>query len=153
MWFAMLGAFQMLGSSMKDTGTAVITMKDCNAEIPPEPIEISAIATIPIIKPQNERITALGSVEPVITTLMVYVIESPVVTINVVVRIKNNTEITIGKGSSEVIASRTAGKLKPSNADEIKPGFSSSNAKPLPPTMLNQKQVIKGAAMLIDRIN
>ena len=71
MWLAMLGAFQMLGSKMKDTGTAVITMKDCRAEMPPEPIEISAIATTPIIKPQNERITAFGSADPVITTLMV----------------------------------------------------------------------------------
>ena len=71
MRLAMLGAFQILGSRMKDTGTAVITMKDCKAEIPPEPIEISAIATAPIIMPQNERITAFGSSEPVITTLMV----------------------------------------------------------------------------------
>ncbi len=52
----------------------------------------TAIATTPIITPQKARTMALGSVEPVITTLMVYVIESPVVTMNVVVRTKNSTE-------------------------------------------------------------
>ena len=56
---------------MNDTGTAVITMNDCSAEIPPEPIEISAMATAPMMIPQKVRTAAFGSVVPVITTLMV----------------------------------------------------------------------------------
>lgn len=68
---AILGACHKHGSKMNDTGTAVITMNDCNAEIPPEPIEISAMATAPMMIPQKVRTAAFGSVVPVITTLMV----------------------------------------------------------------------------------
>lgn len=68
---AIMGAFQSDGSKISDTGTAVITMKDCKAEIPPEPNEIKIKAVTPIITPQNVLITGLGSVSPLITTLIV----------------------------------------------------------------------------------
>ena len=74
-------------------------MKDCRADIPPEPSEMRINAVIPIATPQKVRIIAFGSVSPLITTLMVYVIESPVVTMKMVVKIKNKMETNIGIGS------------------------------------------------------
>ena len=71
MVLAILGANHKVGNSTKETGTAVMTIKDCKAEIPPEPIEIKAMATTPIKIPQKARILPLGWVDPVTTTLMV----------------------------------------------------------------------------------
>ena len=96
---AICGAFQSDGNKINDTGTAVITMKDCKAETPPEPSDIRISAVMPIATPQKVRIMAFGSVSPLITTLMVYVIESPVVTMKMVVKIKNKIDTSIGTGS------------------------------------------------------
>ena len=96
---AIRGASQSEGNKIKETGTAVMTMKDCNADIPPDPREIRINAVTPIITPQKVLIMAFGSVSPLITTLMVYVIESPVVTIKMVVKIRNRIDVTIGIGN------------------------------------------------------
>ena len=64
---AILGAFQSDGINISDTGTAVTTINDCNAETPPEPTEISIAASTPIIMPQNTRKAVGGSSVPVIT--------------------------------------------------------------------------------------
>ncbi len=72
------------------------------------PIEISAIATAPWYP--RKYVAAFGSVVPVIT-LIVWVIESPVVTMNVVVRIKNRNR-KVGNGSCAVIARRATGRVE-----------------------------------------
>ena len=64
---AILGAVHRLGNNTRDTGTAVTTMNDCNAEIPPEPIEIKRAAITPIANPQNTLIELCGLSLPVIT--------------------------------------------------------------------------------------
>lgn len=55
-----------------------------------------------------------------------------------------------------VIASKAAGKLKPSKACETEPACASSIDTPVPPTMVNQKLVTSGATidsrMMIERI-
>ncbi|ABU73408.1 hypothetical protein M892_23980 [Vibrio campbellii ATCC BAA-1116] len=76
-------------------------------------------------------------------------IESPVVTMKMVVNTRNKIETNIGIGSCCVTASSAPGKLKPSNAELTLPGFAISNARPEPPTIVNQKQVVNGATTLM----
>ena len=149
---AICGAFHKDGNKTRDTGTAVTTIKDCNADIPPEPIEISNAAITPIITPQNTRKELCGESVPVITIDTENVIESPVVATKIVVNIKNKNDIIQPNGNCSVIASNAAGKLKPVKGSEITPGVANSNAKPLPPTIVNQKQVITGATTEIVNI-
>ena len=49
------GAATTLGSMTKPTGTAVMTMKDCRAEIPPSPTEINVAAAAPMSSAHTPR--------------------------------------------------------------------------------------------------
>ncbi len=69
----------------------------------------------------------------------------------IVVKIRNSREIKKPNGSCSVIASNAAGRLNPVKGSEITPGFASSKARPLPPTIVNQKQVMTGATIEIIR--
>ena len=68
-----------VGSIINPTGTAVTTIKDCNAPIPPDPILIKIAATAPMVMAQNTLILLGGSSCPVTQMAMDKDIESPVV--------------------------------------------------------------------------
>ena len=75
---------------------------------------------------------------------MVYVIESPVVIMKILVKIKNKMDTNIGKGNWLVIGNKVPGKLNPSNALLIEPGSAISNASPDPPYKAKPKTGYQG---------
>ena len=133
------------GSKISDTGTAVITIKLCSLPIPLEPRDTSTSAVNPMAIAQNARSLEDGVSELDIDTDMTYVIESPVVATKTKVKIMNSIESKNPMGMFCVMASKAAGRLKPSNAADTVPACANSIEMPVPPTMVNQKLVTKGA--------
>ncbi len=78
-FLAILTPPHKVGSIINPTGTAVMTIKDCSAPIPPDPILIRIAATAPMVIAQNTLMLLGGSSSPVTQMAMDKDIESPVV--------------------------------------------------------------------------
>src|SRR5690625_4070542 len=104
------------------TGTAVTTMKACNAVTLPPPNVTNTTATAPIRTAKNARNHLGGFPSPEIAIEIVSDIESVVVNTKTVVTIKNSTPKTALSGKFSVIAIIAAGGPAASNASETDPG-------------------------------
>lgn len=94
----------------KPTGTAVTTINDCRAPIPPAPMKIRAAATAPIAISQNALIHLGGSSTPVTATAMENAIQEPVVTRKRRTRTRATDIINWLKGNWLIMAMSGAGR-------------------------------------------
>ena len=85
----MEGAAHNDGNKTKETGTAVTTIKDCSAPIPPDPSDTNIAAITPIMTHQNALKGVGGEFDPTTTIEIVYAIESVVVITKSVVSTRN----------------------------------------------------------------
>src|SRR5690625_1625597 len=120
------GAVQKVVNSNMDTGTAVTTMKDCNALILSSPIVNNKTATAPINNAQNTRKSLDGLPLPVIAIEIVKDIESVVVRTKIIVATINKNPIIVPNGNCSVMAIIAAGGPLLFNASETEHGFINS---------------------------